>query len=123
MPVMTIDRAFFSSKAEVMQDIAQTGYWPTTYVSGESPELPIHHHDYDIIGYVIEGSTYLLDENENRVEIGAGDRLNLPKGAWHAEGAATDRLTWIVSVREPVPFIEALMPRAAKGPMPDFGRS
>ena len=109
--------------SEVMQDIAKTGYWPTTYVSGESPELPIHHHDHDLIGYVVEGSSYLLNENEERVEINAGDRLNIPKGAWHAEGAATDRVVYIVSVKEPVPFIEAIMPRAAKGPMPSFGKS
>jgi uncharacterized cupin superfamily protein len=121
LAVMTIDRDYFGSKADVMQDIAKTGYWPTTYVSGESPELPVHYHDYDIIGYVVEGSTYLLDEDENRVEIRAGDRLNLPKGSWHAEGAATDRVTYIVTVSEPVPIFQALMPREAKGPMPDFG--
>ena len=64
-----------------------------------------------LIGYVVEGSTYLLDEDENRVEIRAGDRLNLPKGSWHAEGAATDRVTYIVTVSEPVPIFQALMPR------------
>lgn len=121
MPIMSIDRSFFTSRAEVMQDIAKTGYWPTTYVAGESPELPVHYHDYDIIGYVLEGTSYLRDENEERVDLGPGDRLNLPKGAWHAEGEATDRVVWIVTVNEPVPFIQALMPIAAKGPMPDFG--
>jgi len=120
MARMTIDKNFFSSREEVMQDIAKSGYWPTTYVSGESPEMPVHHHDHDMISYVIEGSTYLLDEDENRVEIGPGDRLNLPRGAWHAEGKATDKVTWIVTVREPVPFIEAVMPRAARGPLPRF---
>ena len=74
-----------------------------------------------IIGYVLEGSSYLRDENEERVDLQPGDRLNLPKGSWHAEGEATDRVVWIVTVNEPVPFIQALMPIAAKGPMPDFG--
>lgn len=117
---MTIDRDVFASREELMRDIARSGYWPTTYVSGESPELPLHFHDHDIIGYVVEGATYLLDENGERVEISAGDRLNLPKGAWHAEGAATDRVVYIVTVREPVPLLQALRPIAAKGPMPDF---
>ncbi|MGI9327753.1 MAG: cupin domain-containing protein [Pseudomonadales bacterium] len=121
MSKMTVDRQFFKDRAEVMADIAKTGYWPTTYVAGESPELPIHHHGYDLIGYVISGSTYLLDEDKQRVEIGAGDRLNIPKGAWHAEGQATDKVTYIVTIKEPVPFVQALMPLEPKGPMPDLG--
>jgi hypothetical protein len=50
MRVMTIDRNFFSTRAEVMEAIGKTGYCPTAYVSGESSELPVHHHDYAIIG-------------------------------------------------------------------------
>ncbi len=121
MTVMTIDKDYFESHSDVMADIAQTGYWPTTYISGASPELPLHYHGYDLIGYVMEGSTYLLDENSQRVEIAAGDRLNIPKGAWHAEGAATDKVAYIVTISEPVPFIEALMPLEPKGPLPPLG--
>jgi len=55
---MTVDHNYFATQAEVMHDIARTGFWPTTYVSGVSPELPC---------------TYVLDENEKRVVIGAGD--------------------------------------------------
>lgn len=121
MPVMTVDANFFSDRSEVMEDIAKTGFWPTTYVSGESPELPLHYHDYDIVGYVIEGSTYLLNEDGDRVEIGPGARLNIPKGAWHAEGECADRVTYIVTISEPVPFIEALTPREPKGQMPSLG--
>ena len=120
MTKMTVDRKYFFNHAEVMADIGKTGFWPTTYVSGASPELPIHHHGHDIIGYVLEGSTYLLDENKERIEIGPGDRLNIPQGAWHAEGEATDEVTYVVTIREPVPFIQALMPLEPKGPMPDL---
>ena len=73
MSRMTVDHNYFATQAEVMHDIARTGFWPTTYVSGVSPELPVHYHNYDIIGYVMSGSTYVLDENEKRVVIGAGD--------------------------------------------------
>ena len=117
---MTIDHGYFETRAEVMQDIAKTGFWPTTYLSGTSPELPVHYHNYDVIGYVIEGSTYLLDENEQRIEINAGDRLNIPKGAWHAEGEVTAPMTYIVTVGEPVAFMTALMPMEPRGPFPDM---
>jgi len=120
MPVLTVDRSYFSTQAEVMADIASTGFWPTTYISDASPELPVHYHDQDIIGYVMSGSTYVLNEDGQRLEISAGDRLNIPKGAWHAEGAVTDTVTYIVTIREPIPFLEALMPREPRGPWPDM---
>ena len=37
MPTMTIDHGYFENHEQVMQDIAKTGYWTTTYVSGLSP--------------------------------------------------------------------------------------
>jgi mannose-6-phosphate isomerase-like protein (cupin superfamily) len=120
MAVMTVDHGYFTSQAEVMADIANTGFWPTTYISDASPELPVHYHDQDIIGYVMSGSTYVLDESGARVTISAGDRLNIPKGAWHAEGAVTERVTYIVTVRDPIPFLEALMPREPRGPWPEM---
>lgn len=118
MAVMTVEADYFNNREDVMADIAKTGYWPTTYVSDASPELPLHYHDCDIIGYVIEGSTYLLDEDGKQVTIGPGARLTIPRGAWHAEGAVTDQVTYIVTISEPIPFLEALMPREPRGPMP-----
>ncbi len=119
-PRLEVDKQCFDGHAEALQDIARTGFWPTTYVSGKSPELPLHYHNYDIIGYVIEGETYVLDENNERIEICAGDRLNIPKGAWHAEGEVTNQVTYIVSISEPIEFMTALMPMEPKGPFPDL---
>ncbi len=117
---LVVEKGVFETHAEVMDAIRKTGFWPTTFVSGRSPELPVHHHDYDIIGYVMEGETYLLDENEERVPIGPGDRLVIPKGAWHAEGEVTGKVVYIVTVSDPVPLLEAIMPREARGPFPSF---
>ena len=118
MSKLVVEKNYFSNRAEVMEDIRDTGYWPTTFVSNPSPELPVHYHDHDIIGYVIEGQTYLLDEDERRIEIGPGDRLVIPKGAWHAEGEVTEKVIYIVTAKEPVPFIEAILPREPRGPFP-----
>ena len=119
MTTMTVDHNYFDSQADVMQDIAKTGFWPTTYVSDASPELPVHYHNYDIIGYVMSGSTYLLSEDNEKITISAGDRLNIPKGAWHAEGEVSEKVTYIVTVSEPVGFMEALMPLEPRGPWPE----
>jgi uncharacterized cupin superfamily protein len=120
MSKLVVEKGYFATRAEAMDDIRDTGYWPTTFVSNASPELPVHYHDHDLIGYVIEGETYLLDENSEKLPIGAGDRLVIPKGAWHAEGEVSERVVYLVSVREPVPLMEALLPREPRGPFPSF---
>jgi len=120
MTAMTVDHQYFENHADVMADVARTGFWPTTYVSGKSPELPVHYHNYDIIGYVMSGSTYVLDADNQRIEIKAGDRLNIPKGAWHAEGEVDETVTYIVTISEPIAFLEALMPMEPKGPWPEM---
>ena len=118
MPKMVIEKGFFTSRDDVLQDIRRSGYWPTTYISTKSPELPVHYHAHDILGYVMEGETYVLDEDENKIPIGPGDKLIIPKGAWHAEGEVTDEVIYIVTVREAVPFMEAIFPHEPKGPFP-----
>jgi uncharacterized cupin superfamily protein len=120
MSKMVIEKNYFNTQSEVMEDIRDTGYWPTTFISNKSPELPVHYHDHDIIGYVMEGETYLLDEDENKIPIGAGDRLVIPKGAWHAEGEVTERVVYITTFREAIPFLEGIMPREPRGPFPSF---
>ena len=47
---LEVVKQFFKDKSEVLQDIKQTGYWPTTYVSDPSPALATHWHDEDING-------------------------------------------------------------------------
>lgn len=120
MSKIVIEKDYFSDRSQVMEDIRDTGYWPTTYISGKSPELPIHYHDHDIIGYVMEGETYILDEDGAKIPVGPGDRMVIPKGAWHAEGEVTEQVVYIVSIREAVPFKEGIMPREPKGPFPKF---
>ena len=120
MSKMRIEHGYFETRAQVMEDIRDSGYWPTTFISSKSPELPIHYHNHDIIGYVVEGETYLLDEDGEKHPIGPGDRLVIPKGAWHAEGEVTSRVVYIVTLREAIPLMEGILPQEPKGPMPSF---
>ena len=84
---LTVQKKFFERREQVFEDLAQTGHWPTTFVSGASPELPLHWHDLDVSGYVIEGTTYLVDEAGQHHALEPGDKLNIPRGTLHAEGA------------------------------------
>jgi quercetin dioxygenase-like cupin family protein len=119
-PKMEIIKGFFTTKEEVMEDIKQSGYWPTTFISNKSPELPIHYHNHDILGYVMEGSTYLLLEDGTKAPVGPGDKLVIPKGAWHAEGEVTDKVIYIVTLREAIPLMEGIFPQEPKGPFPQM---
>ena len=101
---------FHTTKAEVLDDISRLDLWPTTYVSERMDELPLHWHEVDNVGYVIEGSSYIVNEMGEHVPLGPGDKLILPAGAVHAEGAVTDRMVYIVGISEPENLIDALLP-------------
>jgi mannose-6-phosphate isomerase-like protein (cupin superfamily) len=95
---MRVIRAAFSTKAEVLDDVKSLDFWPTTYVSDRMEELPLHWHDFDNVGYVLEGRTYVLNEKLERVALGPGDKLILPRGAIHAEGEVTEKTVYIVGL-------------------------
>jgi hypothetical protein len=95
---MRVVHNFFTTKSEVLADIDKLDFWPTTYVSNRMEELPLHWHDVDNCGYVLSGSSYVLDENGERVPLGPGDKLIIPAGAIHAEGEVTERMVYIVGL-------------------------
>ena len=106
-PVMRVERGAFEGRQDVYRELIDTGFWPTLYISNPSPELPLHWHDGDTIGYVMEGETYVLDSDGNRCDLAAGDKLVIPAGALHAEGEITTPVTWIVTTERCQPFFEA----------------
>lgn len=108
-PMQVIHDAF-TTKEEVLADIAAQDLWPTTYVSERMEELPLHWHDVDNCGYVLEGSSYVLNELGERVPLGPGDKLVLPAGAVHAEGEVTERMVYIVGISRPENLFDALLP-------------
>ncbi len=108
-PMYVVNNAF-ATKEEALADLAAEGLWPTTYVSERGEELPLHWHDVDNCGYVVEGRGYVLNESGQRVELGPGDKLVLPAGAVHAEGEMTERMVWIVGISRPANLMDALLP-------------
>ena len=105
---MQVVHSFFTNKSEVLADIDKQDLWPTTYVSDRMEELPLHWHDIDNCGYVLEGRSYVLNENGDREPLGPGDKLIIPAGALHAEGEVTERMVYIVGIAEPANLFEKL---------------
>ena len=81
---MRVVHGFHSSKEEVLDDITKLDLWPTVYVSERMQGLPLHWHDVENCGYVMEETNYVLDSNGSRIELSAGDKLVpcTPKGKW-----------------------------------------
>ena len=99
---LDIKKNFFKTKDDVLADLKRTGFWPTTFVSPESPELPLHWHEEEVHGYVLEGETYLVDgKTGEHQSFGVGDKLVLPRGRVHAEGKVSGRMVYIVAMKEP----------------------
>jgi len=113
---MKIYKAFFETRDDVLEDLKRTGHWPTTYVSEPSPELPLHSHNLDVTGYVMSGGSYVLDEEGRRYDLQPGDKLELPKGAVHAEGEVTETTTYIVGTEFPGQFFQQFAMRDPKDP-------
>ena len=107
---MQVIHNFHRSKAEVYDDLKLLDLWPTTYVSERMDELPLHWHDVDNVGYVLEGSSYVVNEQGEHIPLGAGDKLVLPAGAVHAEGEVTDRMVYIVGISAAANLLDALLP-------------
>ena len=113
---MRVFKSFFETREEVLEDLKKTGHWPTTYVSEPSPALPLHCHNLDVTGYVMSGGTYVLDEDGNRLDLEPGDKLEIPAGSPHAEGAVTETTTYIVGTEYPGQFFQQFQMRDPKDP-------
>ena len=106
-PMQVIHNAF-STKDEVFEDLKRLDLWPTTYVSERMEELPLHWHDVDNCGYVLEGHSYVLNEHGERFPLGPGDKLVIPARVIHAEGAVAERMVYIVGISEAANLFEKL---------------
>lgn len=90
---MQVVHSFFTNKSQVLADIDLLDLWPTTYVSGRMQELPLHWHDVDNCGYVLEGHGYVLNELGERVPLGPG-RSSPPE---HCTPKAKSARAWCTS--------------------------
>ncbi len=112
---LQVHKSFFKNRAEVLDDLKQSGFWPTTFVSGPSPGLEAHWHSEEVHAYVIEGETSFLDvESGKRHPTGPGDRIVIPPRTLHAEGEVRDRVVYIIGVPEAMSPREFLKQRPAE---------
>jgi quercetin dioxygenase-like cupin family protein len=72
-------------KAELEEQFFQAGLFPYEWSNDPGDVYPAHVHDYHKVLYVLRGSiTWQLPETGEVIETRAGDRIDLPRGTWHA---------------------------------------
>jgi quercetin dioxygenase-like cupin family protein len=103
---------FFQDRGDILEDLKVSGFWPSTYVSGASPGLPVHWHSHAVHAYVVEGRTTLHDAEKDFVhQVGPGDKIVVEPRTLHAEGEVKDRVVYIIAAPEALPPDEFLKRR------------
>jgi gentisate 1,2-dioxygenase len=71
--------------SELQAQLIQEGLFPYDWSNAPGDTYAPHVHDYDKVIVVVRGSiTWSLPESNQTFETHAGDRIELPRGTWHA---------------------------------------
>jgi mannose-6-phosphate isomerase-like protein (cupin superfamily) len=71
--------------SELQAQLIKEGLFPYDWSNAPGDTYAPHVHDYDKVIVVVRGSiTWSLPESNQTFETHAGDRIELPRGTWHA---------------------------------------
>jgi hypothetical protein len=91
---VSIVQGHFTSKAEVLAEIARDDLWPVTVHQGGFPAAPLHCHDASVRIYVLAGALLVNGGPvQPPVVAGAGARVDIPAGATHTVSAGAQVVT------------------------------
>lgn len=89
---------------ELRERLRIEGFDPGAWSNGPGDRYGAHEHDYDKVIVVTAGSIeFLLPETGGGIELGSGDRLELPAGSTHEAVVGSAGVT----------CLEAHMPRGS----------
>ncbi len=79
------DRSTPPTLSELQTQLLKEGLFPYDWSNSPGDTYSPHVHDYDKVIMVVRGSiTWTLPQTEETFETHAGDRIDLPRGTWHA---------------------------------------
>ena len=83
-PQLSVIPHHFSTKAQVLTEIARDDLWPVTGHQGAFPAAPFHCHDASVRIYVLTGAMLVVGgPSQAPVKAGPGSRVDIPAGAVH----------------------------------------
>ena len=88
------DRSTPPTAAELQAQLVKEGLFPYDWSNAPGDTYAPHVHDYDKVIVVVRGSiTWVLPETNQAIVTHAGDRIELPRGTWHAADVGTEGVT------------------------------
>lgn len=79
------DQSTLSTPSELQAQLLMEGLFPYKWSNAPGDTYAPHVHDYDKVIVVVRGSiTWVLPETNETYETHTGDRIELPRGTWHA---------------------------------------
>ena len=79
------DRLTQPTSSDLQAQLIKDGLFPYDWSNAPGDTYAPHVHDYDKVIVVVRGSiTWALPETQETFETHAGDRIELPRGTWHA---------------------------------------
>ena len=79
------DRAIPPVPSDLQARLIGEGLFPYEWSNPPGDHYAPHVHDYDKVIVVVRGSiTWVLPETNQTIATHAGDRIELPRGSWHA---------------------------------------
>jgi quercetin dioxygenase-like cupin family protein len=100
-PVVTLwARRDRPGAATLRAQLTSEGYQVVAWSSGPAEGFPPHAHIYPELLLVVEGELTVLLPAENRMlDLGPGDRVELPAGMVHGTMAGADGATYLLATR------------------------
>lgn len=88
-PRLSVSSSHFTTKQEVLAEIARDDLWPVTVHQGAFPAAPRHCHDTAVRIYVLAGAM-LVEGGWQQPPVSAvvGARVDIPAGAVHTVSSA-----------------------------------
>ena len=94
LPVLSVRPDYFTSKADVLAEIARDDLWPVTVHQGGFAAAPLHCHSAPVRIYVFVGALCVEGgPGTPPVVAAAGCRIDLPAGAVHTVSATAHVVT------------------------------
>ena len=74
-----------ASRSDLMAALEAEAGHCHSWSNGPGDRYAAHSHDFDKVLYCVSGSiTFLVGPDGRRLELNAGDRMELPKGTVHS---------------------------------------
>lgn len=88
------DQSTLPTPSELQAQLLMEGLFPYKWSNAPGDTYAPHVHDYDKVIVVVRGSiTWRLPETNQTFKTHAGDRIDLPRGTWHAAQVGSQGVT------------------------------